>query len=167
MDDLADGLPTLDAKVRSIHRRWGLLGAAAAAGIGIVAVLLLTGSAALATPGQGQDLRVALSVNGTTFEPAEVQAFRAGLASSRSPEEAEKAAVDDYGERVKPVVYAGRLSIVDHQPAISDQPVYAIQLTGLSMAPFGGPATDKNLHTELIVFVDAVTGEVMLAETVR
>ena len=56
--------------------------------------------------------------------------------------------------------------------AIEDRPVIAVQITGLSMPPMGGrygdpPADPSEYNTELVVFVDAATGEYLLASTVR
>jgi hypothetical protein len=56
--------------------------------------------------------------------------------------------------------------------AIEDRPVIAVQITGLSMPPMGGrpgdpPVDPSEYNTELVVFVDAATGEYLLASTVR
>jgi hypothetical protein len=55
---------------------------------------------------------------------------------------------------------------------IEDRSVIAVQITGLSMPPLGGgygdPPTDpSDYNTELVVFVDAATGEYLMATTVR
>jgi hypothetical protein len=51
--------------------------------------------------------------------------------------------------------------------SIEDRLVYVVQLTGLDMAPFGGDASTETIHHELVVFVDAVTGDMLMATTVR
>jgi len=56
--------------------------------------------------------------------------------------------------------------------AIEDRSVIAVQITGLSMPPFGGrpgdpPVPKSEYSTELVVFVDAATGEFLLASSVR
>ena len=56
--------------------------------------------------------------------------------------------------------------------AIENRQVIAVQITGLSMPPMGGgpgdpPPDPSEFNTELVVFVDAATGEYLLASTVR
>ena len=56
--------------------------------------------------------------------------------------------------------------------AVEDRPVIAVQITGLSMPPMGGrpgdpPADPSDYNTELVVFVDAATGDYLLASSVR
>lgn len=56
--------------------------------------------------------------------------------------------------------------------AIERRSVIAVQITGLNMPPFGGysadprPDQDQRNH-ELVVFVDAATGEFLMAASVR
>jgi hypothetical protein len=60
----------------------------------------------------------------------------------------------------------------DSPLVIEDRAVIAVQITGLSMPPFGGrpgdpPVPRSEYSTELVVFVDAITGEYLLARSVR
>jgi hypothetical protein len=50
---------------------------------------------------------------------------------------------------------------------IEDRLVYAVQLAGLDLRPFGGDVSTATTHHEVVVFVDATTGEMLQATTVR
>jgi hypothetical protein len=54
--------------------------------------------------------------------------------------------------------------------ALSSRPVIAVQISGLELPPIGGKdmkVTAADMHHELIVFVDANTGQYLLATTIR
>lgn len=51
-------------------------------------------------------------------------------------------------------------------PAVS-RPAYAVRIGGLELLALGGPATPERAHEELVVFVDALTGEEIFATTFR
>lgn len=76
-------------------------------------------------------------------------------------------AVAAYGKAAQPIVFEGTLTMADQEPSIDGRLVYAVQLTGLSLPPFGGNATQTDIHGELVVFVDATSGKQLLAITVR
>ncbi len=73
-----------------------------------------------------------------------------------------------------PVAYLGTLTIAGAHVGDENTPlqvtkrlVYAVQMTGLQLFPMGGTSDASAVHHELVTFVDAMTGEVLAATTVR
>jgi hypothetical protein len=89
-----------------------------------------------------------------------------------------KAAIDSahsqFGSAGAALAVAGTLTVDGYHVgdektalAVNQRAVIAVQITGLDLAPMGGQATAERMHHELVVFVDADTGEYLLATTVR
>lgn len=115
----------------------------------------------------------ALAVHGYRFDPAPDPAA-AARAAGLSPSAAVEAALGEFGEAREgtPHVYLGTLTVDDLRTAggarqIEDRAVFAVRFTGLRLPPVGMPATDDTLHEELVVFLDASSGEWLVATTVR
>jgi hypothetical protein len=120
------------------------------------------------------ELKTALADAGFYLTPVSPDDLATISAKGIEPSLAAEVAVRTYGQVDPPVVYVGLLTVSgyhvggpDTALAVADRAVYAVQLTGLNLPPFGGPATIENLHHELIAFVDVATGELLLATTVR
>jgi len=122
------------------------------------------------------DLAAALAANGT-----HLSAPAAGVPAPNA--EALKSAIDvaraQFGPAGSLVAIPAILTVDSYRVgdensplAIEDRPVIAVQITGLSMPPMGGrpgdpPVDPSDYNTELVVFVDAATGEYLLASSVR
>lgn len=90
------------------------------------------------------------------------------LSTSVTADEALQYAVDEYGGNVSDaVVYLGLLTEEDRGDISVDRPVYAVSVTGLAIARMGAPTPPDQMHGEWVVFVDAATGEEILATTFR
>ncbi len=150
---------------------------------GLVVMLVSSGAAALfavallrspayvaASPLEFDQMAAALAYHGT-----ELTALSAGrtipslVPSAVSATVAVDLAVATFGKANTPVVFEGLLTLQDHSPSVDERLVYAVQLTGLNLPPFGGrgPVTDAMMHHEMIVFIDAESGAYLLASTVR
>lgn len=78
------------------------------------------------------------------------------------------AAVGQFGSVETPVLYRALVTAPGVEPAISDRPMYVIQLTGQALIPQGGRnVSNERLHRELVVFVDALSGELVFATSIR
>jgi len=121
-----------------------------------------------ASPSQFEALTAALAPHGMVLTGLALgQTMETAVPGPVGGSRAMEVAVATYGKVAQPIVYEGRLTMPDQDPPIQSVPVYAIQLGGLNLAPFGGPASEANLHRELVVFVDAASGRVLVAITVR
>lgn len=140
----------------------------AAAGVIVFATIARPSGYATATTLQFEAMANALAAQGVVLAPLPVgQTLKSAVPASLTAGGAADLAVATYGKVAQPVVFEGRLTMVDQDPPIQALPTYAIQLTGLNLPPFGGKGTVDNQHQELVVFVDAVSGKVLLAITVR
>lgn len=150
-----------------MKRRAILLGVAVVGTVTVIGVARPSGYVTASVP-QFESMATELAADGVVLSAlAPGETMKSALPASVDHRVAVEAAVAAYGKVAQPVVFEGRLTMGDQEPPIDQTPVYAIQLTGLSLAPFGGPASDENLHHELVVFVDARDGKVLLAITVR
>jgi hypothetical protein len=136
----------------------------AAAGSGTVALaltllLILSGPEAAKAQLPTTELRSALRASGFELMPVRVP-LRGVLVTAES---AIRSAVHDYGAAPMKRAFIGQLSVDD----VRGRLVFAVQMTGLNLPPLGTLATQTNLHHELIVFVDALTGRTILATSFR
>jgi hypothetical protein len=160
-----------------------------AVAIAVAAVTLGEAQSRGAQEGALGGLRGALADHNLVFEPA-TSADRA--LAELSDDEAAAIALDESGapEKAEHAVYLGRFTDLDQvaplppdvpgpdvypaPDAPNDQLVYMVQITGLELYPFGafqrdGPRSPppERAHHEEIVFVDALTGEEIMATTFR
>lgn len=165
-----------------MRRRFGSIGAAVglgAAALTLVALLAFPGSSEPSVTAPPPEFSADLAAHGISFLPlAERSAGDAYVAASS----AISAATASYGVDPARVaeVFLGSLTqenrLVEASggtpsstvpaPAI-DRPAYAVRITGLELLPLGGPATPERAHEELIVFVDAATGQEIFSTTFR
>ena len=125
-----------------------------------------------ATEDQYQALIDAFASHGTTIERLPPGQSMVEALPAVTSQVAVDSAVREYGRADVPIVYEAFLTIPDHVPRLERRPVYAVQLTGLRLPPMGGnesgaPIPESRIHHELIIFVDATTGEWIVAQTVR
>lgn len=149
----------------SRRRPWSLVLAVVA--LGLAAVLFWPRGFVSATPDQYGALIDALGQHGTQLEriPEKTKDGELGFITTQA--EAVDAALSSYPKEDTPVVYRALLTIADLEPLIDRRPVYVVQLTGLTLPPFGGTPDPERIHHELNVFIDAATGIEILAQSVR
>jgi hypothetical protein len=112
-----------------------------------------------------EPLAVALARHNTILVPAE-----AGSAPVIGEDRALAAAREFYSLGT-PTVSLGRLTVegwhvgddASTPLAVEDRLVYVVQLTGLTLYPTEG----SEIHHEMVVSIDALTGDFVLATTVR
>jgi len=149
---------------------------AGAASIGLVlAALTLRPSSSIAIAPVPSDLQAALARDG--FDVNQLSMAAPGSTSVSEVQQAIATVTAEFSSPVPPVAYLGRLTVqgshtggVDTPLAIEDRPVYGVQLTGQNLMPFGGvdgPVPTSAAHHELIAFVDAQTGKLLVVTTVR
>lgn len=117
----------------------------------------------------------ALAPHGQLFTPAADPAVASRMAGV-SAEVALRIAKEQVGSvrAGEAHVYIGSLTVEnlrqggdDTPRLIEDRLVYAVQITGLGLPPLGMPADSSTRHSELVIFIDATSGEFLLATTVR
>jgi hypothetical protein len=153
-------------------------GTVAAALLTIVSLQFVPQAAAVTAGGPSADLADALARNGLVLEtPAAGQAI--STAGFVTPDEAVASYRAVFGSEGETTVFFGQLTdsdwhVGDESTAlvIVNRPVYVVRTTGLDLKPTGGgrgdnPPPASADHHELIAFVDARTGESLLATTVR
>lgn len=149
----------------------------------IVAALLIVGALAVlvvaspksysaATEDQYQQLINSLGAHGTIVERLTPGETLVTTGAAVPAQVAVDSAVREYGKARTPVVYEAYLTMPGYEPAIERRPVYVVQLTGLRLPPMGGNKAGENpdesrIHQELVVFIDASSGDLLLAQTVR
>ncbi len=149
------------------------------AALTLVVLLALPGSSEPSATAPPPGFSADLAAHGISFVPLEEAA---GEAVSVPVSAAIEVAVAGYGVDPARVaeVFLGSLTqenrLVEASggattstvpaPAI-DRPAYAVRITGLQLLPLGGPATPERAHGELIVFVDAATGDEIFSTTFR
>lgn len=157
--------------------RLAITGASIAA-VFAVALALTVGDSAASTPkGPPGDLQDALSSNG--FDVAQLGATSSVVNGLIPVAEAVEVARANFVVAADPKVYLATLTVRDAHVgdettplAIENRLVYVVQLSGLDLRPLGGrdgaprSPTSAN-HHELVVFVDASSGEFLVATTVR
>lgn len=128
-----------------------------------------------ASDAQFAALRDALLPGGimlASLAPDEAAAMLGGPVTEKA---AADEAVREYGKVDPPMVFEALVTVHDLQPPINRVPMYVIQLTGMNLPPLGGgplnggggAIPDGLIHHELIVFVDAATGEEVFSVTGR
>lgn len=166
---MADGVPDMDAAVMATKRGAALIAAMGAIGI-LGFVLLRPPAYVTAASSEFDDVASALAEHGTVLKALPSGTTLESVVETLiDASTAVDVAVKAFGKLDTPVVFEGLLSLTDHAPIVKDRPVYAVQLTGLSLPPLGGrgPHTEETMHHEMIVFVDATSGEFLVATTVR
>lgn len=122
------------------------------------------------------DLVNALDVNGFHVAPPQSQTTARAIiltATAVSVARAEFAPDGRANAYLGELTYLGMHTGGEASPlVIANRPVYVVQLTNLDLAPLGGgrgsaEAPTSAFHHEMVVFVDAATGETLLATTVR
>jgi len=158
----------LDVRPRTVRKV--LVLAAIASGIVVFAGPAAPPSFVGASEGQFAALRDALLPGGITIESLPPDQATAMLSGPVTAQVAADVAVREFGKVDPPVVFLALVTVSDLQPAIKGAPMYIVQLTGMNLPPLGkypGAATDEDIHKELIVFVDPVTGEDVISVTAR
>lgn len=150
-----------------IVRQWPLGFVLAGVALGLAAVLFWPRGFVSATADQYETLIDALGQHGTMLERVPEGTKEGELGFIATTAEAVDAAASSNARADTPVVYKGFLTMADQEPRIDRRPVYVVQLTGLTLPPFGGTQDPDRIHHELIVFVDASTGLELLSQTVR
>lgn len=150
--------------------------AAAAAPAAVLALVVFwrpTGVVAVEPAPEG--FAEALAVHGTLFKPASdpVVAARAAAVTASA---ALDTALKEFGSASGGTahVYLGTLTVENLHEGDAGTPLlienrraFAVQVTGVQVPPLGMPATEESLHEELVIFIDAVSGEFLFASTVR
>jgi hypothetical protein len=153
---------------------------AAAIGAAVLAVaagILTLPSPSVALLAPEAELRASLLESGITFDPLS-EGDRASVADRLVPATAAiKVVAAGFPVADPPVAYLGRLTVMGVHRGDESSPLeyertvaYGIRLTGLSLPPFGNRRTTVDpamFHTEMVVFVDARTGNVLFATDYR
>jgi hypothetical protein len=122
------------------------------------------------------DLVNALDVNGFHVAPPQSQTTARAIiptATAVSVARAEFGPDAPANAYLGELTYSGMRSGDEASPLVmANRPVYVVQLTNLDLAPLGGGRASGEtptsaFHREMVVFVDAATGETLLATTVR
>lgn len=169
----------LDGEVMSAMRTSARLGGLLIVGLLLVGALLIglrqSVSTAVAVESTPPGFASALAPHGQLFTPAADPAVASRMAGV-SAEVALRIAKEQVGSARagEAHVYIGTLTVENLRQAGDDTPrliedrlVYAVQITGLRLPPLGMPADSAPMHGELVLFIDATSGEFLLATTVR
>jgi hypothetical protein len=171
-------------------RRRQVMAAVALAGLIAVAVGVALGSGASGSTGvtaPPTDLSTGLKDHGTLFVPANAaDAAAAPVSADQAEQVATKQETDGQLPPSASVnAYLGRLTEENRleappadipkppenepptPPPSVDRLAYAVQIQGIQEYPTYGPITPERVHNELVVFVDASTGQEIFSTTFR
>jgi hypothetical protein len=157
--------------MRSVQSLRVSLAAVFVAGLALVVVGASHPRTASAAP---EEMTTALESAG--FHLAPPQASRAAVADSELNSAIDVARAQ-FGPAGEATAIPGTLTVDNDRVGgekapltVVDRPVIAVQITGLDLPPMGSHGSEadpKRNHHELVVFVDATTGEYLMATTVR
>lgn len=139
------------------------------------AVATLAASQPIVASAVPPDLAAALAAEGTHLSPPAAGALAPNADALKSAIDLARARFGPAGTAVTipAILTVDGYHVGDENTplAIEDRSVIAVQITGLSLrphSPYGDPPPDPSeYNTELVVFVDAATGEFLLASSVR
>lgn len=149
-----------------------VLAVSAIGGLGLLMLPPQVSGAALLSP-EGE-LRTALEAHGFALQPLDetktAEVTRDGVPAEHARQVAER----EFGKAEAIEVYIGSLTVDSYHEGdentplvIEDRPVYAVRMLGMSIPSSGPPGAPKTIRTEVIVVVDVVTGEFLIATSFR